>query len=123
MRRTGGGRECCVCGVAGPDAVHSTTCSLRVALREDEAERRQDEMTTLTIPDLADEVVRHFEERARENHRTLEQEVRARLESDVRKTPEEAERFLEQVRRIREAFTEFEITDEFLEKAKNWGRP
>ena len=80
-------------------------------------------MTTLTIPDVQEEVIRHWQERARQHHRSLEAEVRMCLESDVKRTPEEVDRILEEIGALRESFTETEMTDEFLEKAKNWGRP
>lgn len=80
-------------------------------------------MTTLTIPDIRDEAIRWLEEQARLHRRTLEEEARMRLEDYSPQPPEEVERILEEVRMVRESFTESDITEEFIEKAKNWGRP
>jgi hypothetical protein len=87
-------------------------------------------MTTLTIPDIRDEAIRHLREQARLHHRTLEEEARTLLESDAPKPPEggprsveEEREILERVRARRESRSGPPLTEEFLEKAKNWGRP
>ena len=87
-------------------------------------------MTTLTIPDIRDEAVRHLREQARLHHRTLEEEARTLLEGDAPepskgspKALDEEREILERVRARRESRSGPPLTEEFLEKAKNWGRP
>lgn len=80
-------------------------------------------MTTLTIPDMPDAVIRQLSAQASQHHCTLEEEARMRLVSTVRKSPEEVRCILEKIRIHRESLSVPPPTEEFLREAKNWGRP
>lgn len=80
-------------------------------------------MNTLTISDVRDDIVHDLEEQAKLHRRTLAEEARLRLARPVGKSPEEVKRVLERFRKSREALSVPPLTEEFLEKAKNWGRP
>jgi plasmid stability protein len=99
-------------------------------MRWEGAERREEEMAALTIPNVPDSVVRRLEEQARQRGCSLEVEARlcleeglSRLRKVVPKTPEEVNRILEEIRIHRESLHTPPLTEEFLQEAKNWGRP
>ena len=80
-------------------------------------------MTTLTIQNVPDEMVRLLDEQARKNHRTLDEEARVRLQGTLGGEPTDVENLIARARVLRESFPGATVTEEFLEKAKNWGRP
>ena len=80
-------------------------------------------MATLTIKNLPDEIYAALSKTAKRNRRSINSEAIIRLEAALAtEKPDAAER-LERVRAFRETMPNVKLTDEFLEFAKNEGRP
>lgn len=87
-------------------------------------------MATLTISNVPDSVVRGLEALARQHDCTLEVEAWMCLQKGLSETrakvpitAEEEKAILERIRVRRESLSVPPPTEEFLRKAKNWGRP
>ena len=82
-------------------------------------------MATLTIKNLPDEVYALLTRKAKRNRRSLNNEAMVRLEKSLNSEDRDVETTLERIRKNREELSRKGIwlTDEFLEFAKNEGRP
>ncbi len=82
-------------------------------------------MATLTIKGMPDELYQRLKASAAEHRRSLNNEAIVRLEDALRRRREGEEALLERIRERRErlAKTMPPLTDEFINEAKNWGRP
>lgn len=81
-------------------------------------------MATLTVPDVSEEVVRALEERAKENHRSMAQELSALLEEKAR-PPDAREKRLAALERIEEGRKHLKrpVTAEEVDEWIRTGRP
>jgi antitoxin FitA len=80
-------------------------------------------MASLTIKGIPDELLQRLREVAAEHRRSLNSEVIYRLERSVEKSPVDPEAFLARLHARQARSTAPPLTDEFLEKAIDEGRP
>lgn len=82
-------------------------------------------MPTLTIKGLPDPLYRRLKERAATEHRSLNQQIITCLEAAVARPPETIEARLAEIDAIRERISRSlpPLTDDFLRRAKDAGRP
>ena len=80
-------------------------------------------MPSLTIKGIPEELLARLREVAAEHRRSLNSEVIYRLERSVQAPSLDPEAFLARVRARRASFTGPPLTDEFLERAIEEGRP
>lgn len=80
-------------------------------------------VATLTIKNLPDEIYATLTKTAKRNRRSINGEAIVRLEQGLQNVEPDVEAILERVRGNREKLKGVWLTDEFLEYAKNEGRP
>lgn len=80
-------------------------------------------MATLTIKNLPDEIYAALTKTAKRNRRSINGEAIIRLEQGLQGVEPDIEATLDRIRRNREKLKGVWLTDEFLEYAKNEGRP
>ena len=80
-------------------------------------------MRTLTIKGMPDELYERLRQSAAQNRRSINSEAIVCLERSLRGRPKDPEAVLARVRALRERVNVPPLTDEFLQKAKSWGRP
>lgn len=82
-------------------------------------------MPTITVKDVPPELYETLRRLAKRNRRSLNGEVLFRLENSVQSAESLKDEALENIRKRREALAARGVwlTDEFLNKAKNEGRP
>ena len=81
-------------------------------------------MATVTLKNVPEELVRLLKEEAKQNRRSLNQEALARLESSLGTSRRSGEETVKTLRRLHRRLAGLRpITDAFLERAKNEGRP
>ena len=78
---------------------------------------------TLTIKGVPDELYERLKQTAAANRRSINSEAIVCLERSLHRPPKDPEAILARVRALRERLNVPPLTDEFLEKAKSWGRP
>jgi hypothetical protein len=80
-------------------------------------------MATVTLKNVPLELVTRLKEGARQNRRSLNQEVLARLEASVVTAPRSGPDTVKALRRLHRRMAGLApLTDAFLERAKNEGR-
>lgn len=79
-------------------------------------------MTTITIKRIPDTLYALLKAKAVENRRSLNSEVIVCLEESVTDVKTDREKTLERIRKHRADFKGPNLTEEFLQKAKNEGR-
>lgn len=82
-------------------------------------------MATLTIKNLPDEIYAALTNRAKRNRRSINSEAIVHLERSVNVPIKDRDELLAEIREFRERLSRkgVYLTDEFLEFAKNEGRP
>jgi hypothetical protein len=82
-------------------------------------------MATVTLKNVPDGLVRALKEEARQNRRSLNQEALARLESSLASAPRRSGgQTVKALRRLHKRLAGLPpLTDRFLDRAKNEGRP
>ena len=80
-------------------------------------------MASLTIKGIPDELLEKLRETAAEHRRSLNSEVIYRLERSVERPAVDPEALLGRIRARRTRFQGPPLTDEFLERAIDEGRP
>lgn len=80
-------------------------------------------MATLTIKNLPDEIYAALSRTAKRNRRSITSEAIVQLEEALAAEKSDIEQKLERIRAFRETMPNVHLTDEFLEFAKNEGRP
>jgi plasmid stability protein len=80
-------------------------------------------MATLTIKNLPDELYAALTRRAKQHRRSINNEAIVQLERSLSVSELDTEKTLEDIRKLRESIGEIHLTDEFLDHAKNLGRP
>jgi len=80
-------------------------------------------MATLTIKNLPDEIYAALSRTAKRNRRSINGEAIVRLEQGLQNVETDIEATLARIRKNREAMNDVWVTDEFLDYAKNEGRP
>ncbi len=80
-------------------------------------------MRTLTVKGLPDELYERLKQSAAENRRSINSEAIVCLERSLRGRPRDSKAILARVDALRERLNGPPLTDEFLDKAKSWGRP
>jgi plasmid stability protein len=80
-------------------------------------------MTSITIRDIPDDLYAKLKELAAANRRSINSEVIIALERAVTKPPINPERFLAEVRQLRERTADYVITAHELDEWKREGRP
>ena len=81
-------------------------------------------MATLTLKNVPHELVERLKQEAAQNRRSLNQETLVRLERSLGPRPRSSEEMVAMLRRVHAQFADLEpLTDEFLDFAKNDGRP
>ena len=80
-------------------------------------------MATLTIKNLPDDIYAALGELAKKHRRSINSEAIVQLEKAVQNIDPDNERRLERIRRLRDSLPDVWLTDEFLNFAKNEGRP
>ncbi|CAA9525546.1 MAG: hypothetical protein AVDCRST_MAG91-2482 [uncultured Sphingomonadaceae bacterium] len=81
-------------------------------------------MANLTIEDVPDELCRTFRAIAPERRRLVVSRLVACLENEVRVRPaRDVERTIQEIRAFRESLNVPPLTEEFIERAINEGRP
>ena len=82
-------------------------------------------MATLTIKNLPDDLYAALSRRAKRNRRSINGEAIVQLEQGLQRDELDAEALIERIRKNREKMKGEGVwlTDEFLEYAKNEGRP
>ena len=80
-------------------------------------------MPNLTVKNIAPDIYERLKRSAHANHRSLNGEIIATLESAVGAPRMEPGAFLSRVRKLRESISAPPLTDAFLRKAKRQGRP
>lgn len=80
-------------------------------------------MPNLTIKNIPLEIYHRLKENADLNRRSLNSEIIVSLERAVKSTPVDPGEFLNEVRALRKQMKGGFLTDDFLKKAKEQGRP
>jgi plasmid stability protein len=81
-------------------------------------------MATVTLKNVPLELVTQLKKRARQNRRSLNQEALARLEASLAVPRRSGPDAVEDLRRLHRRMARLApLTDAFLERAKNEGRP
>jgi hypothetical protein len=81
-------------------------------------------MATVTLKNVPVELVTRLKREARHNRRSLNQEALARLEASPAQQRRSGPEAVKTLRRLHRRMTGFKpLTDAFLERAKNAGRP
>lgn len=81
-------------------------------------------MGTMTLKKVPEELVRKLKQEAKQNRRSLNQEALARLEASLVATRRSGDEAASALRRLHKRFAGLPpLTDTFLRRAKNEGRP
>lgn len=80
-------------------------------------------MTTITVKNIPDDLYARLKEVAEANHRSINSEIIVCIERSVSARPINVEEFLARARVLREMTSNYVISDEELDEAKNAGRP
>jgi plasmid stability protein len=80
-------------------------------------------MATMTLKNLREELVRMLKGEAALNRRSLNQEALARLEGSLAGPRRSGGETLKALRRLHKRLAGLPLTDAFLNRAKNAGRP
>lgn len=80
-------------------------------------------MPNLTIKGMPDPLYERIRESAAQNHRSINSEVIARLETSLGSTRPDPEALLEQARALRHRLAGMHLTEAALRAAKQEGRP
>ena len=81
-------------------------------------------MATLTLKNVPEELIKQLKADALQNRRSLNQETLLRLENSTLARPRSGEEAVAELRRLhRRMAGRAPLTDAFLERAKNAGRP
>lgn len=80
-------------------------------------------MATLTIKNLPDSLYERLKLTAANHRRSINSEVIVQLENSLPPPKPSAQEILKEIREFREKIPKVNLTDEFLEYAKNEGRP
>jgi plasmid stability protein len=80
-------------------------------------------MATLTIKNLPEDVYAALSNLAKRHRRSLNSETIVQLEKILENVQPDNERRLERIRRLRDSLPDVWLSDEFLDFAKNEGRP
>lgn len=80
-------------------------------------------MATLTIKNLPNDVYAALGNLAKRHRRSINSEAIVQLEKVLENTEPDNERRLERIRRLRDSLPDVWVTEEFLDFAKNEGRP
>jgi hypothetical protein len=80
-------------------------------------------MPTLTLKNIPDDLYAQLKEYARINRRSINSEIILCIEKAIRSNRLDAESMLTTARNLREATSEYIITDDEFDQAKTEGRP
>ncbi len=80
-------------------------------------------MATLTIKNLPEDIYAALSHLAKRHRRSINSETIIQLEKVLANPEPDNERRLERIRRLRDSLPDVWVTDEFLDFAKNEGRP
>jgi antitoxin FitA len=80
-------------------------------------------MANVTIKGIPDDLYERIKQRAAAHRRSINQEIIVSLEQSVGRRPIDPEAVLADIDRFRESLDVPPVTDEFINRAKNWGRP
>lgn len=80
-------------------------------------------MTTITVENMPENLHRALIQLAKENQRSLQDEIVFQLEQSVGNFPENPDRFIADARALRTQTAVFIASDDELIAAKNTGRP
>jgi len=80
-------------------------------------------MATLTIKNLPEDIYAALSNLAKRHRRSINGEAIVQLEKALENAEPDNERRLERIRRLRDSLPDVWLTDEFLDFAKNEGRP
>lgn len=84
----------------------------------------EDALATLTLKNVPEELIRQLKADALRNRRSLNQETLLRLEHSAVARPRSGEETVAELRRLhRRMAGRAPLTDAFLDRAKNTGRP
>jgi plasmid stability protein len=79
-------------------------------------------MVAITVKNIPAELYERVKERAKTNHRSINNELITILEESLLRTPLDVAEVLERTRRIRELTAHYVITDHEITRMKNQGR-
>ena len=79
--------------------------------------------TTITLKNIPYDLYELIKQNAAEHRRSINNEVISIIENALRSQKIDPEDFLVTVKKLREKTNRIELTDRFIEKAKNEGRP
>lgn len=79
-------------------------------------------MVAITVKNIPTELYERVKERAKTNHRSINNELITILEESLLPTPLDVAEVLERTRRIRELTAHYVITDNEITRMKNQGR-
>ena len=79
--------------------------------------------TTITVKNIPRDLYELIKQNAAEHRRSINNEVIALIENALRSKKIDPEDFLVTVKKLREKTNRIELTDRFINKAKNEGRP
>jgi len=80
-------------------------------------------MVAITVKNIPEPLYQRVKERAKANHRSINNELITIIEQSVMLQPIDVAETLERTRRIRELTAHYVITDDELTRLKNEGRP
>ena len=80
-------------------------------------------MPSITVKNIPPELYERLKRSAKANHRSINGEIIACIESAIYPRRIDPEQFLAEARKLREAFGDYVITDEEIDQAKREGRP
>lgn len=79
--------------------------------------------TTITLKNIPNDLYELIKQNAAEHRRSINNEVISIIENALRSQKIDPEKFLVTVRKLRERTSRIQLTDKFIYKAKNEGRP
>ena len=79
-------------------------------------------MPSITVKNIPPELYERLKQSAKANHRSINSEIIACIESMVYPRRIDPEQYLAEARRLREKFGSYVVTDEEIDQAKREGR-
>ncbi len=80
-------------------------------------------MANVTLKGVPDELYERIKRSAAANRRSINSEIIVQLEQSAGREPIDPEAFLARVDRLQADLDITPLTDEFINRAKQWGRP
>jgi len=79
--------------------------------------------TTITVKNIPNDLYEMLKRKAARNHRSINNEIISIIEDSLQTKRLDPDDFLVSIRKLREKTKQFILTEDFINQAKNEGRP